>query len=167
MVHRRVYTSAYAGMLFTVLGVIAWVTGQPFIFPSLGPSAFVLAHDRQGEVVAPRRVVGSHLIGAVAGLVAYWTLAAGVTLTATPDPGTIAGLRLAAAGVCSVALTSWAMIATGTEHAPACATTLIVSLGLLSTATAATTIVVAVGILVAIHQIAIAGFEAAVSRLKA
>ncbi|GAB6879894.1 hypothetical protein JCM17823_21680 [Halorubrum gandharaense] len=53
----------------------------------------------------------------------------------------------------------------GDGHAPACATTLIVSLGLLSTVTAATTL--AVAIFVAVHQVAIAGFEAAVSRLEA
>jgi hypothetical protein len=28
---------------FTVLGVIALVTGRPFLFPSLGPSAYLIA----------------------------------------------------------------------------------------------------------------------------
>ena len=66
---RRVGTGLYAGLLFTVLGAIAWVSGQPFIFPSLGPTAFVLAFDRQSERTQAYRVVGSHFIGGVAGLV--------------------------------------------------------------------------------------------------
>ena len=34
---KEVGTSLYAGFLFTVLGATAWATGQPFVFPSLGP----------------------------------------------------------------------------------------------------------------------------------
>ena len=43
---RRIGTSLYSGLLFAVLGVIAWVSGQPFVFPSLGPSAFILSFER-------------------------------------------------------------------------------------------------------------------------
>jgi len=159
MVRRRAYTSLYAGLLFTVLGLLAWLTGQPFVFPSLGPSAFILAFDRRGERTRPVRVVGSHLIGAVAGLAAYWLLAAGTVITRTPPPLSPAGLRLAASGVLSVVATSWGMIATDTNHAPACATTLIVSLGLLSTLRQAATIVVAVVLLVAAHRLVVSGAE--------
>lgn len=51
----------------------------------------------------------------------------------------------------SVVATSWGMIATDTNHPPACATTLIVSLGLLSTALEVATIVISVVVLVATH----------------
>lgn len=141
----------YAGLLFTVLGGLAWVSGEPLIFPSLGPSAFILAFERRGERTAAYRVIGSHLLGGVAGLLAYSVLAAGVSLTATPPPASIDGLRLAASGVLSVVLTSWGMIATNTIHAPACATTLIVSLGLLSTPLQVGLIVVSVCLLVGCH----------------
>jgi len=46
---RRLGTSLYAGLFFTVLGLVAWATRQPFVFPSLGPSAFVLAFDWRSE----------------------------------------------------------------------------------------------------------------------
>lgn len=131
--YRQVGTSLYAGVLFSVLGVIAWVSGQPFVFPSLGPSAFVLAYARHGERTGTYRVVGSHVIGGTVGFLAYLLLADGVVLTATSAPLSPDGLRLAASGVLSVVFTSQGMILTDTEHAPACATTLIVSLGLLST----------------------------------
>lgn len=149
---RRVGTSLYAGLLFTVLGVIAWGSGQPFIFPSLGPTAFVLAFERKRDRNQNYRVIGSHLIGGVAGLIAWTALAAGVSLTPTPAPFSVEGFRLAASATSSIVLTSWAMIATDTIHPPACATTLIVSLGLLSTPQRVAIIVGSVVILVAFHN---------------
>lgn len=151
MNRHRVGTSLYAGVLFTVLGLIAWVSGQPFIFPSLGPSAFILAFERRGARTRTYRVVGSHVIGGIAGFVAYSILAAGVTITASPSPLSLAGLGLALSGVLSIVLTSWGMILTDTVHAPACATTLIVSLGLLSTPVQVAIIVASVIILVEFH----------------
>lgn len=155
---RRVGTSLYAGFLFMVLGSIAWASGYPFIFPSLGPSAFVLAFDRRGERTRASRIVTSHAIGAVVGFAAHSLLATGVTLTATP-PFSGAGLGLAASGVVSIVLTSWGMIATDTNHAPACATTLIVSLGLLSRPLAVAIIVGSVVILVGTHRGVLALFD--------
>lgn len=35
--------ASYIAFLLVVLGLISWVTGQPFLIPSLGPSAFLLA----------------------------------------------------------------------------------------------------------------------------
>jgi len=51
------------------------------------------------------------------------------------------------------------MLATDTEHAPACATTLIVSLGLLSTPIQAAIVVVSVVVLVAVHAGVLAVFQ--------
>lgn len=149
---RRVGTSLYAGLLFTVLGVIAWGSGQPFIFPSLGPTAFVLAFDRQSDRTQRYRIIGSHLIGGIAGLLAWMVVASGVSITATPPPFSIEGFRLAASATISIVLTSWAMIATDAIHPPACATTLIVSLGLLSTPLRVGIIVGSVIILVLFHN---------------
>ncbi|WP_058366248.1 HPP family protein [Haloparvum sedimenti] len=166
MVRRRVYTSLYASLLFTVLGLVAWATGQAFVFPSLGPSAYLLAFDRRADRARSYRVVWSHFIGAAAGLLAYSLIAEGVALTASTPPFSPAGLRLAASGVVSIALTSWAMIATDANHAPACATTLIVSLGLLSTPRAAAVIVAAVVLLVAIHHAVVAAAGTIRTRLE-
>lgn len=151
MNRRRVGTSLYAGLLFTVLGVIAWASGQPFIFPSLGPSAFILAFERRGKRTRTYRVVGSHLIGGVAGLLAYTIFASGVAITTTPEALSMDGFRLAVSATVSIILTSWGMIASDTIHAPACATTLIVSLGLLSNPLQVAIIVMSVIILVEFH----------------
>ncbi|MFD1569478.1 HPP family protein [Halorubrum laminariae] len=148
---RRVGTSLYAGLLFTVLAAIAWATGQPFVFPSLGPSAFALAFDRRAERGRAARIVGSHLLGGVAGFAAWQLIAAGAALTATPPAFSPAGFRLVASATLSLVATSWAMIATDAVHAPACATTLIVSLGLLSTPVEVAVIVASVTVLVSFH----------------
>jgi len=127
------------------------MSGEPFIFPSIGPSAFLLAFEQRSERTQTYRVVGSHLIGGVAGFLAYSLLATGVSLTVIPPPVSMGGLQLALSGVLSIILTSWGMITMDTIHAPACATTLIVSLGLLSTPVQVVIIVVSITILVEFH----------------
>jgi hypothetical protein len=149
-------------VLFVVLGVLAWATGQPFIFPSLGPSAFILAFERDGDRTQLTSVVLSHLIGGVAGLVAYSLLASGVSLVADPAAFSMASLRLVMSATLSIIVTSWGMIATDTVHAPACATTLIVSLGLLSTPMQVATIVLGVSVLVAFHALVLSAYHRAV-----
>ncbi|MCT9095470.1 HPP family protein [Haloarchaeobius sp. HME9146] len=141
MDHRQ---SLVAGGLFTVCGVVAWVTGLPFVFPSLGPTAFVLA---TAEDPGPRRIVGGHAIGAVVGFTANELVAPGLVATAQFAPFAPASARLAAAGALAVAGTTAGMRATGTVHPPACATTLILSLGLLGTLRAVGVVVAAVTLL--------------------
>ena len=104
---RRIGTGLYAGLLFAVLGLVAWSTGQPFIFPSLGPSAFILAFERRGTRTDSHRIVGSHLIGGLAGLVAYLTVAGDVSLTSIPPALSAEGLRFTLSAVVSMILTSW------------------------------------------------------------
>lgn len=147
------WASIHAGILLALAGLVAWATGLPFIFPSLGPSAFVLATMTGTEATNARRIVGGHLVGVVVGLGAYHLLAADVVLTTFHTPFSLAGLRLAASGVVSVTATTGVMIATDTTHPPACATTLIVSLGLLSTPLHALVIMAAVGVLVAADRL--------------
>lgn len=143
----------YAGLLLALLAAVAWATGSPFVFPSLGPSAYALATDGEGELDG-RRVIGGHAVGVVAGLVSYHLLAAGATLAALPPAHSTATLGLAASGTLSVALTAAGMEWTDTRHAPAAATTLIVALGLLSTPLEGAIILVAVTLLYAADGLA-------------
>jgi CBS-domain-containing membrane protein len=140
-----------AGLLFGCLGAVAWGTGAPFIFPSLGPTAFLLSIRPQGHNA--RRawaVIGGHAWGVAAGLASYHLLLSGASLMDLQAPGTWVGLGLAASGTVATALTSALMIGTRSVHPPACATTLIVSLGLLSTPTEGAVIVGAVTTLYAL-----------------
>jgi hypothetical protein len=149
---RTLRTGLAAGALLLVSGGAAWLTGLPALFPSLGPTAYVLADRPTASESQPRRVLGGHAIGVVAGLACFVLLVGSGSVAAPPAAGSLAGLRLAAAGVFSVGLTTGAMLATDLRHAPACATTLIVSLGLLSTPRAGLLVVAAVAALVAVHR---------------
>jgi hypothetical protein len=140
---RSIVESLYAGSLLTVTGVLAWISGSAFLFPSLGPSAYLLATTHTEEV-GSREVIGGHLVGIAAGLLAYSMLAGGNTIiTGAPD-FTMTRLQLSASAIASVAITTGGMRVTETGHAPACATTLIVSLGLLSSVREAAIIAVSV-----------------------
>ena len=129
MKRKSLYDLAHICTLVLVPGVMAWIFGRPLIFPSLGPSAFGLVLDENENHA--RRVIGGHLIGVVSGLVAYHVLARGLSLAALSPALSADGLRVVVSGVVSIALTIKGMSAARANHSPACATTLIVSLGVL------------------------------------
>lgn len=148
-------TAVHAGALLAVTGVVAWFTGTPFVFPSLGPTAYVLASRASAERSELARVVAAHVVGVAAGLGTYRLLADGVVVTADLAPRSPALAAVVASGVLALALTSAGMLATGAVHPPACATTLIVSLGLLPTLREGALIAVAVCVLVGAHALGV------------
>ena len=129
MQQRIVRISIEAGAYIALLGLVAWGTGQPFIFPSLGPTAFAITLYPKAN--SARTVLGGHLCGVVSGLLAYHVFASGSTISTIHTPLSVSSLWLAASGALSVMLTAGGMLLTRTVHTPACATTLIISLGLL------------------------------------
>ncbi len=143
--------SARVGLLLCGPALLAWVAGRPFIFPSLGPSAFSLVIGNAREN-SGRAVIGGHLIGVAGGLVAYHLAAHGLHLGALPAHLSLAMLRLAASGVLSVLLTTAGMCALRAEHPPACATTLIISLGFLATLSDVLCIMLAVIMMFGVHR---------------
>lgn len=150
-------TSLHTGLLVTVVGAFAWASGLPALFPSLGPSAFVIAMFPESEASNPRRVVISHVIGVVAGLFAYYLFAAGLVATQQTVPFSLASARLAVSSVVATVLTVAGMLSFQVRHPPACATTLIVSLGLLSGLFEAVVIVTAVVLLVGAQAVIVLG----------
>ena len=148
----RIATSLHTGLLVAAVGVLSWVTGLPALFPSLGPSAFVLAMFPDGEASDPQRVVGSHVLGVAAGLLTYHLLASGVVVTNQIAPLSADGFRLAVSGVGAIVLTVTSMLQFRVRHPPACATTLIVALGLLPSVFEGALIVAAVIVLVVMQE---------------
>lgn len=111
-----------------VMSLVAVVTDQPFVFPSLGPTAFLLFYTPLLPAASPKNTLGGHLIGAAAG---YLSL---VVFGLTDDPPALASSVTTArsgAAALSLGLTSGAMVWAKVPHPPAGATTLIVSLGIL------------------------------------
>lgn len=110
------------------MALVALVTGEPFVFPSLGPTAFLLFYTPLLPASSPRNTVCGHAIGAAAG---YLSLVAfGLTDDLPALATSVTGARVGAAAL-SLGLTSGAMVWARTPHPPAGATTLIVSLGIL------------------------------------
>ncbi|MFC3956864.1 HPP family protein [Halovivax cerinus] len=143
---------------FTMLGGLAWVTGQPILFPSLGPSAYLLATGENPRAEGAYHVVGGHAIAAVAGLATYVVIADGLVSVDAFEAGTPfspAVGRLVLSGLVAMVLTTIGMLWSNTNHPAACATTLIVALGLMSSPISVVVIVVSVAILVAFHEVVV------------
>ena len=111
-----------------VMSTAALVTGAPFIFPSLGPTAFLHFYTPTAPAASPRNTIIGHAIGAGAGYLALVIF--GLT---DAGPALVEGVawdRVGAAAL-SLGLTSGLMVWLRAPHPPAGATTLIASLGIL------------------------------------
>jgi CBS domain-containing membrane protein len=111
-----------------LMAAVALATGAPFVFPSLGPTAFLLFYTPTQPAASPRNTLGGHLIGVCAGYLAL--LAFGLTERGPALADGVAWANVLAAAL-SLGLTSGAMVWFKVPHPPAGATTLIVSLGIL------------------------------------
>lgn len=134
-----------------LMATVALLSGQPFIFPSLGPTAFLFFYTPLAPAASPRNAVIGHLIGAAAG---WASLAVFGLLYAGPAVGGGVTVARVGAAALSLGLTSGLMVLLRAPHPPAGATTLIVSLGLLHTPAQLAVLMAAV-VLLALQAIAI------------
>ena len=112
-----------------IMAALAVVTHSPFIFPSLGPTAFLFFYTPTAPSASPRNTIIGHAIGVAAG---YFSLV--VTGLTMAGPALAVGVtwpRVIAAAL-SLGLTSGLMVLLKSPHPPAGATTLIISLGILT-----------------------------------
>jgi CBS-domain-containing membrane protein len=127
-----------------LMATVALISGEPFIFPSLGPTAFLFFYTPLAPSASPRNAIYGHAIGTFAGwgsLVLFGLRDAGPALSEG-----VTASRVGAAAL-SLGLTSGLMVLLRAPHPPAGATTLIISLGLLRTVEQLAVLMVAVGIL--------------------
>jgi CBS-domain-containing membrane protein len=139
------YVLINSAISIAILAAIAALTKEPFVFPSLGPTAFLLFYAALETQSAPRNVFCGHLIGVLAGylaLVIFGLTTAQANLTDVTAP------RIGAVTL-SLCLTLSLMVWLHVAHAPAGATTLIVALGLLRTPGQLTVLMVAVVLMIA------------------
>lgn len=112
-----------------LLALLALVTGSPFVFPSLGPTAFLFFFSPMAETSSPRNAILGHAIGLICGYGAFAITAGFGQPFATH--GSIHFARVLAAAL-SLATTGALMALLRVSHPPAGATTLIVALGIIS-----------------------------------
>lgn len=116
--------------MLSALGILAFVFQHPLIFPSLGPTAFLLATKPTAQIASARNTIFGHFIGVACGYTAL------VVFGLTNTPAMIVSgisIQFILAAALSIALTSSLMVLFSVEHPPAGATTLIVSLGIMHT----------------------------------
>jgi CBS domain-containing membrane protein len=143
---RTAYVFINGFVTIALLALLALVSHNPFVFPSLGPTAYLLFFSPLAKASSPRNTVFGHAIGILCGYGAYVVTGAG-TLPFGVHPG-IFWPRIVAAAL-SLSLTGGLMVLFGVSHPPAGATTLIISLGIISKPREVAIIEVAVFLLVA------------------
>jgi CBS domain-containing membrane protein len=143
---RSIYVFVNGFVTIGVLALLALVSRNPFVFPSLGPTAYLLFFSPLAKVSSPRNTIFGHATGLICGYAAFVVTGAGAVPFGV-HPGIFWPRILAAA--LSLSATGALMVLLEISHPPAGATTLIVSLGIISKPRELVIIEVAVFLLVA------------------
>ena len=124
-----VYVCVNGFITIGLLAVLALLTGSPFVFPSLGPTAYLFFFSPMAEASSPRNTILGHAIGLICGYAAF-----ALTAASSPPFGVHPGVHAARvlAAALSLSATGALMALFRVSHPPAGATTLIVSLGIIS-----------------------------------
>jgi CBS domain-containing membrane protein len=117
-----------AGGGLAAIGLLAWWTGQPLLFPSLGPSLMLVLDSPSQPSAQTWNILVGHFVGLFVGLFAL--LVTGLQGAPPVTEAGVSGARVVAVAL-ALALTTVMLQVVDRTHAPAGATTLIVSLGLL------------------------------------
>jgi len=141
-----VYVFINGFLTIALLALLAVISHNPFVFPSLGPTAYLLFIAPLQQNSSPRNTILGHAIGLICGYGAY-TLTGAANMPFGVHPGVYWPRILAAA--LSLSATGALMVLLRADHPPAGATTLIVSLGIISKPRELVIIEVAVFLLVA------------------
>lgn len=112
-----------------ILAGLAMASQSPFVFPSLGPTAFLVFYMPAAPAASPRNTLCGHAVGILCGYGSLWLLG-----LANDPSAMVEGVRVhrVLAAALSLAATGALMIFLGVVHPPAGATTLIISLGIIT-----------------------------------
>jgi CBS domain-containing membrane protein len=129
---RLVWALFVLAMGFISIGILAGVamfTDTPLVFPSLGPTAILFFFHPMSASASPRHALYGHAIGILCG---YGSLVLLGLQHASWQMGSNISLRRLFAVALSLAATAFFMVLFKVAHAPAGATTLLVSMGLIT-----------------------------------
>lgn len=124
------YAFTLSAAVLTATGCVGLLLHEPWLFPSLGPTVMLFFESPEQPSARPLNTLVGHLVGIGVGLGCLYAFG----LAGQPS-APVGGLTVGyvAAGVLSVAVTTLVLTLLGLPHPPAGASTLIVSLGILST----------------------------------
>lgn len=116
-----------SGMLTLVIGLFAYRSNHPWLFPSLGPTIFIMVFMPANRMAYLFNVVAGHGVGVMGGITGV--LVAG----AAWEPSVVQVATLTAeqvwASVIAVTFTVFAQIVTRAVHPPAVSTALLIGVG--------------------------------------
>lgn len=122
-----VWAPLTAGALILIVGLVGLAAHQPWLFPSLGPTAFLQAEQPEQKTAQFYNTVVGHLHGMIAGFLTV------IILGATNAPGVLSSHELTPVRVwvatIAVALNMLFGFLLKASHPPAAATTLLIALG--------------------------------------
>jgi HPP family len=140
-----------AGALLLGVGGLGLLVGRPWLLPSLGPTAVLLAISAAHPTTRPWNIFVGHLGGLVAGFVAVFLLGAQDAPVVLAD-GELVAARVIA-GAIAVALTVVIGDVLRAPHPPAAATALLVALGSIATLDKALWVVAGAGAIAVLGEI--------------
>ena len=123
-------TALNGGLVILALGLFAWLTDLPLIFPALGPSTFILFSAPLSKAGAPRSVVLGHWTAMACGY-AVWRLMGYLTGDAVSVQA--GGWPVVVSASVALAVTCLLLVRFSCPHPPACAGALVVALGAVTT----------------------------------
>ncbi|MFK4834792.1 HPP family protein [Microbacterium sp. ZW T2_14] len=123
------YAAGLSLVVLALTGAVGLALKQPWLFPSLGPTVMLFFESPENEASRPKNALVGHAVGLVAGAACFYALGLSGQPSA-PDGGLT--VSYVVAGTLSVAITTLVLTLLKTPHPPAGATTLIVSLGILT-----------------------------------
>ncbi|MBV9826009.1 MAG: HPP family protein [Alphaproteobacteria bacterium] len=124
---RALYVGFVALVITGIVGTLGLAFQQPWLFPSLGPTIFIHTVTPRQEAARPWNTFAGHAIGAAAAFLALAVFGA-LHAPSAMILGQVGWQRIAASAL-AVALTIGGQIPLRAGHAPAAATTLLITLG--------------------------------------
>ena len=119
-------TALNGGVAVLIIGLFAWLSDLPLVFPALGPTVFILFSTPFSAAAAPRSIIIGHLTGLASGYAAWRGIG---YLSDTVISFQTGGWPLLCSGSIALAITCLLLVRFSCPHPPACASALVVALG--------------------------------------
>ncbi len=145
-----IWATFMGGFLILAVGIIGLIAGQPWLFPSLGPTAYLQVENPGLPSARIYNIIVGHYVGIAAGLIGIaifglWSIPS-VLISHHLLPAWVGAAAIA------IALTIIINMFLRASHPPAAATTLLVSLGAFTTPTQILSLIIGVLILAIIGE---------------
>jgi len=120
------FTSINGGMTILIICLLAWIWNLPLLFPTLGPTLFIIHSSPLSRAAAPRSIILGHFSAITIGSLCWYAASAIVGPSLSMQNG---GLTLVCSASLALAITCNVLVRLSCPHAPACASALVITLG--------------------------------------